>query len=117
MENRDKLHTLLLELREEIEGKYTASNLNGKCIEASELIVSKLKKMNIKAKTVEGWCLYDIEGYGSDRSYDEHTWVELSDGTVLDITLDQFKYGVSEVIPRVYMGSLPNYLSYDKPQD
>lgn len=43
-----------------------------------------------------GYCLWEDEDYGSDRPYDEHTWLKLGGKYYLDITADQFNLGFFE---------------------
>lgn len=93
--------------------------LHGKCIEASDSIVSRLKDIGIEAVAVEGWCIYDDEYYGSDRPYDEHTWVEAQvDGKTLfiDVTLDQFQAGMDDPIPAICIGEVPDFLVLREPK-
>lgn len=89
--------------------------LYGKCIEASDKIVELLNKEGIDAKTIEGWCLYDFDDGCSDRPYDEHTWVELKDGTYIDVTATQFQSFIDEDIPEIIIGDKPYYMSYEEP--
>lgn len=114
----DQIKMFLEIVREDLVSQHGKDNLHGTCIEASELISKELNKQGIKNTIVEGWCVYDDENYGSDRPYDEHTWVEIeSQGKVivLDVTLDQFKYGIDEPIPPIYIGEKPDFLVYDEP--
>lgn len=96
-------------------------DLCGRCIEASDLLAAILKYLGVYAETVEGWCKYDIEDYGSERSYDEHTWVELKDQNIyIDVTADQFNYGMEE--ENKFKGitvskGLPHGMVYDEPED
>ena len=96
----------------------TGTDLAGHCIEASSLIESILKELGFDAKSIEGWCSYDDECYGSDRPYDEHTWVECN-GYYIDATADQFNPGMdidnnfNKVI--VHKGLIHN-MSYEEPE-
>ena len=100
----------------------SGTNLCGHCIEASETLQTILKLMGINSYTVEGWCEFDDEYYGSDRPYDPHTWLELAGKPgrqlYVDITADQFNPGMyaenkyPEII--IKMG-LPHGMSYDEP--
>lgn len=70
------------------------TDLAGHCIEASEYLAKILGCFNIRnTKVVEGYCLWENEDYGSDRPYDEHTWLEIDSRYYLDITADQFNVG------------------------
>lgn len=114
------IEKVALKVREEIEKAYgSGTNLCGKCIEASERIVEELKKVSVEAVTVEGWCVYDDECYGSDHPWDEHTWVEVPEMDLyIDVTADQFNYGMysenefPSVIVRV---GLPTGMQYEEP--
>ena len=55
----------------------TGTDLCGYCIWASELLLGIYVSLGYMGRTVEGWCEFDDEYYGSDRPYDEHTWLEL----------------------------------------
>lgn len=106
----------LLLIRKDLETKYSTP-LFGKCIESSELVLNYLSSKKIKAVVIEGWCLYDDEHYGSDRPYDEHTWVEIpSLGIIVDLTLDQFQAGINDTIETVFIGPLPYFLKYKEPK-
>lgn len=97
------------------------TDLCGHCIEASELIVAILGLYDIKARTVEGWCRYDDDYYGSDVPYDPHTWVEVDggDGKIyIDVAADQFNNGMwdGNEYPAVLVSRyLPHGMSYKKP--
>lgn len=106
------------EVRSAIVLKYP-QGLHGACIEASDLIVAKLRAIGVEAANVEGWCLYDDEYYGSDRPYDEHTWVQASIGEesiFIDVTLDQFQGGMDDFIAPIVIGEVPTFLVLDEPK-
>ena len=116
-----KISSVLYTVRKYMEAHYgTKSGLAGHCIEASDFIVLFLRMLGITdAKTVEGWCQYDDEYYGSTRPWDEHTWAEIpSLGLYLDVTADQFNFGMYEenkfkgIICRK---GLPYGMRYDEP--
>lgn len=113
----NEIYNICKEIRNEIVSKYGEDNLYGKCIEASDKIVEKLKDIGIKASTIEGWCIYDDDSSCSDRGYDEHTWVELTDGTYIDVTATQFEYFMYDDIPEIIIGEKPEYMIYDEPID
>ena len=75
--------------------------------------------LGIQAKTVEGWCQFDDEHYGSDRPWDPHTWIEIPDlNLYIDITADQFNYGMAkenEYGPVIVQQGLPHGMRYDEP--
>lgn len=110
------IYNICKQVRNELVNKYGKDYLYGKCIEASDKIVELLDKQGIKAKVVEGWCNYDDPTCCSDRPYDEHTWVELADGTYVDVTATQFQCFMDEEIPEIIIGAKPYYMSYEEPE-
>lgn len=106
-------------VRQELEGEY-GEDLTGNCIEASEKIAASLScELGIAAKTVEGWCQFDDECYGSDRPWDPHTWAEIPAlNLYIDVTADQFNYGMAiknEYPPLLVQQGLPHGMRYDEP--
>lgn len=97
----------------------TGTDLAGHCIEASEYIVTIAKFLGFKnARTVEGWCRWDADDYGSDRPYDPHTWAEIC-GIYVDVTADQFNCGMykgNEYRGVILGKGLPHGMRYDEPQ-
>ena len=98
------------------------TNLCGHCIEASEILQTLYSWLGIKSKTVEGWCEFDDEYYGSDRPYDPHTWLEIpnSSGAPLyvDVTADQFNAGMfsENRYPGMIINlGLPHGMTYSEP--
>ena len=114
--DKSKTYNICKQVRDELVNKYGEDFLYGKCIEASDKIVELLNKEGIDAKTVEGWCVYDDDSGCSDRPYDEHTWVELEDGTYIDVTATQFQSFIEDDIPDIIIGNIPYYMSYNEPQ-
>ena len=111
---REKIYEICFNTRKNILKKY--SDVQGKCIEASEMIQEELNKLMVSSKLIEGWCLYDDDSNCTDRCYDEHTWLELEDGTYIDVTADQFEYCIYDDIPEIIIGEKPYYMLYDKPK-
>lgn len=110
---------IAIQVRNEMVDKYgTDTDLSGHCIEASDRIVELLESQDIKSEAIEGWCMYDDEYYGSDRPYDEHTWVELSDGTYIDVTADQFNVAMYEEnkLGSIIIGKMPDCMVYTEPK-
>ena len=73
----------------------------GCCGDTSDLLAHYLLKHDIETYYICGNYYGDNEGYGQS-----HAWLELSDGTIIDITGDQFKYNdifMNYSIP-VYVG-------------
>lgn len=119
--NKNQVENILKTVRKYMVDNYgDGTNLAGKCIMASELIVKLLHLIGFnEAKAVEGWCHYDYEDYGSDRPYDEHTWVELGD-YYLDVTADQFNLGMekeNEFEGIIFNHGLPHGMCYEEPND
>jgi hypothetical protein len=97
------------------------TNLCGRCIEASELIVSMLNYFGyMNCKTVEGWCKFDDDSSCSDAPYDPHTWVEAENSKVyIDVTADQFNtcmYKENEYPGIIFRVGLPYGMCYDEPE-
>lgn len=108
------------EVRDALESKYPMP-LYGRCVEATEIIVEKLIDSGFEAESREGWCLYEDEDYGTSHPYDEHTWCEVSipgrtNVLVVDVTLDQFQGGFFQELPRVYVGEMPSFFQYSRPE-
>lgn len=114
--NNSVIYNICKQVRDELVNKYGEDDLQGKCIEASEKIKELLEQQGIHSKIIEGWCLYDDDSSCSDRCYDEHTWLELDDGTYIDVTADQFQYYIDEDIPEIIIGEKPRYMIYDEPE-
>ena len=100
------------------------TNLCGHCIEASEILQMLYYYMGLETRTIEGWCEFDDEYYGSDRPYDPHTWLEVPSNNkngkplYVDITADQFNPGMyaGNEYPGVILNiGLPHGMSYDEP--
>lgn len=107
---------ILVDVRNEFVDKFGEDNLYGKCIAASDKIVELLNNHGIASHTVEGWVLYDDDSGCSDRPYDEHTWVETSDGRILDVTATQFNSFMDiPFSPIINQNKLPHNYYYDEP--
>lgn len=87
----------------------------GICIDASDYIVERLSEKGIEAKAIEGWMTYEDEEYGTDRPYDEHTWVEVGE-LMIDVTIDQFQGGCYTKLPAIYIGDKHEFLTYSEPE-
>jgi hypothetical protein len=113
-----RIHAVSEEVRTLLEAKYGSENndLQGKCIEAAELISEKLLKKGIGHRIVEGWIIYDDASGCSDRDYDEHTWVEVDD-LYVDVTLTQFEPFMEGPLQRIIVGAKPSFLVYEEPAD
>lgn len=99
----------------------TGTDLCGHCIRASELLLGIYVSLGYMGRTVEGWCEFDDEYYGSDRPYDEHTWLELfanNKKLYIDIAADQFNPGMykENEYPAITISmGLPHGMSYSEP--
>lgn len=118
------IRKIISEVRKLMETEYgTGTDLAGHCIEASQLITTILNRFvaripNEVFKTVEGWCEYDDEYYGSDVPYDPHTWVESNTGYYIDVTADQFNPGMcneNEFKGIIFQTGLPHGMTYTEP--
>lgn len=114
-----KIKSLAQNVRRDMTSTY-GSDLAGYCIEASERIVHALsEQLGITARTVEGWCRFDDECYGSDRPWDPHTWAEIpSLKLYVDITADQFNCGMdleNEFSDVIVQEGLPHGMQYTEP--
>lgn len=111
------IKNVLIMVRHDLEEKYQTEDLQGKCVEASEAIVSILQALGYKnAKIVEGWCHYDDASGCSNRDYDEHTWVEL-EGWYLDATADQFNHFIDKPFEKIVISeTLPYCIDYESPE-
>lgn len=130
-EKFDNAGRCLAALREYLEAEVgTGTDLCGWCVEASELLVTLLGLAGIEnARTVEGWCRFDNDWYGSDRPYDPHTWVSVPAASLglqetgncyLDATADQFNPGMypeNEYPPYVIRLGLPHGICLDEPTE
>lgn len=102
----------------------TGIALSGHCIEASEMIAYAINLIlhGEFARTVEGYCLYDDEEYGSDRPYSEHTWVQTSIHGLeyIDVTADQFNvamYPEHQYKNIHYSSNLPYGIMVNQPRE
>ena len=118
---KNKLIAIAKQVRKEIEKDNGDKNpeLYGTCIDASDMIVSKLKDIGIDGIVIEGWVSYDIGSNCSDRSWDEHCWVEVKENDItwyVDVTATQFNgLMCTEFEPIIVSKTLPKSMSYDEP--
>lgn len=95
-DNLEKIKQIASEVRQIMVKKYgKGNNLSGHCVQASDLIIEKLKQVGItKIKSPNGYCLLD-ENCGFEYPYDDHVWVEAC-GYYIDVTAEQFNDYLSE---------------------
>lgn len=112
----EQVYAIAQKVRKEIIKKYDEPL--GHCVEASERIIEELNKLGEEAQLIEGWVQYDDWSGCSDRSYDEHTWVEYGN-YVIDVTGDQFDHFMDEPCPEIYIGALsyPNGWCKEEPDN
>ena len=117
------IKNIAIQLRRIFEATYgTGTDLCGYCIQASEMLAEIFTSMGLECYTVEGWCEFDDEYYGSDRPYDPHTWLEIRTNRrkpiYVDITADQFNPGIyaeNEFSGVIINEGLPHGMSYSEP--
>lgn len=97
----------------------TNDNMMGKCIEASDTLVIKLKQYGFNAEAKQVWCLYEYFESCSDYCFEEHWLVKVTKGKdkqFIDLTLNQFQWAFTKELPQIYLSEkLPNFLLVRKP--
>lgn len=94
-------------VRDSLESKYPhkAKELNGCCIEASDILITQLNLMGIPAQSCDGWVIYYDNPYScSDEPCDPHSMVKVpyQDSYIyLDVTATQFQSCISEQLPKI----------------
>ena len=97
--------------------------LYGCCIEASELHLLELNKMDIQALPTDGWVIYDFPECCTDEPCDPHSMVKVlyKDAYIyLDTTATQFQFCISDTLPKVLISNECPYWfidSIEKPID
>ncbi len=107
------------EVREEVMGDEPCSG--GMCLDASEILVERLKELGYDANVVEGRFEIDfpdpaeIDYIGEEWAHTPtHYWVEIG-GKILDVTADQYEDEVEgEVLPEIVFGTYEENLRYLK---
>lgn len=103
----DTLFILVSQFRTAIEEAVEAGDLtiypfrrfpNDCCDMTCDLLAQYLKEHNIDTIQINGVCKWDSQWH--------HVWLRTTDGTVIDITADQFagKQGMPNYIDSVYVG-------------
>jgi len=69
----------------------------GCCTYASDLLQKYLYEQGIPTYLISGHQEYGYDG-------ESHSWLETEDGTVIDITVDQFAYREPRFITGIYVG-------------
>lgn len=101
-----------------LDARYGRDCLGGKCIEAADIILDKLKRNGLGGHYVEGYVIYDYD-MDTEKPYEEHNWVETDDGYVIDVTGTQFNHALfpENKMPSIYIDKkLPNNYSYEEPR-
>lgn len=97
----------------------TNDNMMGKCIEASDTLVIKLKQYGFNAEAKQVWCLYEYFESCNAYCYEEHWIVKVTKGKekqFIDLTLNQFQWAFTKELPQIYLSEkLPNFLLTRKP--
>ena len=97
----------------------TNDNMMGKCIEASDTLVLKLKQSGFNAEAKQVWCLYENFESCTVYCYEEHWVVKVTKGKdklFIDLTINQFQWAFSKELPQIYFDNkLPNFLLTRKP--
>ena len=98
----------------------------GWCVDISEEIIEGMKRYNlpddIEYRLIEGWVSYDFYESCIDRSYDEHSWVEIfykgKRIYVVDASGEQFNYCLGYKMPQCYIGiERPKNWSVEEPKN
>ena len=106
--------------RYRLDKKYN-NEIMGKCIEATDSIISKLREHNygIIAEAKQVWVLYENFESCSNYCYEERWLVKVKVGRetwYVDATMDQFQWAFSKKLPRIYIGKyLPKFYLVRKP--
>lgn len=106
---------------------YASGDLKGYCVEVSEDLLKALLTAGFKGQVWRGYFYVDnpdpleTDIFPDDDDADErihlpvHAWVELSDGTIVDITVSQFNDELEdEEMPYIFIGSYDDCGRYEK---
>lgn len=111
----------MTKVRGEIEAAYGKNewDIMGKCIEASDKLVKRLKSKGLDAQAYQVWALYECFETCTSQCFEEH-WIVLvrhkGKRIYLDPTYNQFQWAMNQKLPKVYIGTvLPNWLLPRKP--
>lgn len=89
-------------------------NMSGACIPAAEEITRELLQRGItNFKVIEGWVKQPSGRYGPKT---QHTWIEMEDGKLIDITFGQFE-PKSTYISKIYKIYSPQEYAIPHPKD
>ena len=103
---------------EEKYGKHRDAMM-GKCIEASDTLVTMLNMAGFSAKAKQVWVLYQNFESCSIYCYEEHLIVEVIKGNekvYIDTTLDQFQWAFDIALPRKWISDkLASFMLPRKP--
>lgn len=116
-----KIKQLAMQYKKELITKYGNDDfaLQGKCIEASDELVSRLKKLGYNTGAKQVYVLYENFESCSNYCYEEHWLCLILKGgqrLYLDITMNQFQWAFSKKLPLIYLKhKLPNFYLVHKP--
>jgi hypothetical protein len=79
------------------EGILDGDDPHGRCFMVCAPMVTLLNMYGVKCEMVEGPVTVSTD-------FDNHVWLELDDGRVLDPTADQFNGSQRRALPPVYLG-------------
>ena len=74
----------------------TEDSLIGHSDEAADIIIKILSLHGIQSRKINGWCKWDKTNWRNKIECDKRSWVELTNGTFIDVTADQFNYGMND---------------------
>lgn len=100
-------------------------DVTGNCVDMSEKLIETMKYKYthpVEYRLVEGWVSYDFYETCTNRSYDEHSWVEVFyNGKlvyVVDLSGEQFNYYLTYRMPQCYIGTeRPKNWSVEEPEN
>ena len=117
----DTIKNVAVSIKVQLNKKYGMKyeNLMGKCIEASDTLVEKLKLYGFNAEAKQVWCLYENFETCSNYCYEEHWIVKVTKGrdkVFIDLTIKQFQWAFFKELPSIYFSNkLPNFFLTRKP--
>lgn len=90
-------------------------NSHLKCFMISAPLHSFLDIMGIHTEIIKGYITMPPNtGWGPSATFMCHYWLKLSDGRILDCTVDQFNKPLKKDMPAVYLGEKPTWFMQEK---